>query len=297
MSTGLSYVMAEGGAGLDTRPPVVVAAASAAAHQRAARTIEAAGFRIAAIDVDGALDRLSRQASASALWIELDDDRGADFDRLIERANAEAASGRFPAIIAAPAALLDPLAARLDAPDSQLLIDADEPARAAALAIATAFHSHGEARLNDITAEPSSARLRQLSDEVGRIAATLARLSSGAGPSMVSTARPAVDRANLPPVTSEQVRYVIRARRLRSRFFDSELFADPAWDMRSNGSGFSMYINRIPEPLYDRFTAAHPAPNFDRALRRPGLIWTLPRPHRGAIPPQRRPNSPVCPAR
>jgi len=30
---------------------------------------------------------------------------------------------------------------------------------------------------------------------------------------------------------SETVRHVIRARRLRSRFFHEELFADPAWDM------------------------------------------------------------------
>ena len=247
MSTGLSYVMAERAAGLDARPPVVVAAASAAAHRRAARTIEAAGFRIAAIDFDGALDRLSQQASASALWIELDDDRGADLDRLVERANAEAASGRFPAIIAAPAALLDPLAARLDAPESQLLIDADEPARAAALALATALHSRGEARLNDVTAEPSSARLRQLSDEVGRIAATLARLSSGAGPSLVSAERPAAaDLAKLPPVNSEQVRYVIRARRLRSRFFDSELFADPAWDMLLDLLAAEIQQHRVP---------------------------------------------------
>ena len=246
MSTGLSYVMAEGGAGLDARPPVVVAAASAAAHRRAARTIEAAGFRIAAIDFDGALDRLAQQASASALWIELDDDRGVDLDRLVERANAEAASGRFPAIIAAPAALLDPLAARLDAPHSQLLIDADEPARAAALAIATALHSRGQARLNDVTAEPSSARLRQLSDEVGRIAATLARLSSGAGPSVVYAERPAAVRDNLPPVTSEQVRYVIRARRLRARFFDSELFADPAWDMLLDLLAAEIQQHRVP---------------------------------------------------
>jgi len=247
MSTGLSYVTAGEGAALDARPPVVVAAATAAAHARAARTVEAAGFRVAAIDFDGVLDRLSRQASASALWIELDDDFGADLDRLVDRANAEAASGRFPAIIAAPAALLDPLAARLDAEGSQLLIDADEPARVAALAIATALHSRGEARLNDVTAEPSSARLRQLSDEVGRIAATLARLSSGAGPSVVSTGRPAIaDRANLPRVTSEQVRYVIRARRLRSRFFDSELFADPAWDMLLDLLAAEIQQHRVP---------------------------------------------------
>ena len=29
----------------------------------------------------------------------------------------------------------------------------------------------------------------------------------------------------------ETIRAIIRARRLRSRYFDEELFADPAWDM------------------------------------------------------------------
>jgi DNA-binding MarR family transcriptional regulator len=35
----------------------------------------------------------------------------------------------------------------------------------------------------------------------------------------------------VPNVSPEQVRSVIRARRLRGRFFAEDLFADPAWDM------------------------------------------------------------------
>ena len=35
----------------------------------------------------------------------------------------------------------------------------------------------------------------------------------------------------VPAIAAETVRSVIRARRLRARFFDEELFADPAWDM------------------------------------------------------------------
>jgi DNA-binding MarR family transcriptional regulator len=34
-----------------------------------------------------------------------------------------------------------------------------------------------------------------------------------------------------PPLSVEIVRSVIRARRLRARYFHEELFADPAWDM------------------------------------------------------------------
>ncbi len=69
-----------------------------------------------------------------------------------------------------------------------------------------------------------------MSDEVGRIAATLARLSAGPAPAPNVPVRS--DAAGeLPPFSSERVRAIIRARRLRSRFFAEELFADPAWDM------------------------------------------------------------------
>ena len=34
-----------------------------------------------------------------------------------------------------------------------------------------------------------------------------------------------------PGISLDTVRQVIRARRLRARFFDEDLFADPAWDM------------------------------------------------------------------
>ena len=80
-------------------------------------------------------------------------------------------------------------------------------------------------------AEPNSAKLSQLSDEVSRIATTLARLAMQPEVAAKShRAKPADDgvKSNIP---IETVRYVIRARRLRNQLFDNELFADPAWDM------------------------------------------------------------------
>jgi len=51
------------------------------------------------------------------------------------------------------------------------------------------------------------------------------------GPS--ATPPPPVQAApeDAPAVSAEAVRTVIRARRLRARYFPEELFADPAWDM------------------------------------------------------------------
>ena len=76
---------------------------------------------------------------------------------------------------------------------------------------------------------PASAeRLRQLSDEVSRIASTLSRLSTEH-----STAGTAIElpQDDVPPVSAKTVALVIRARQLRMTYFEEGLFADPAWDM------------------------------------------------------------------
>src|SRR5207248_2024404 len=109
-----------------------------------------------------------------------------------------------------------------------LIAASSEAERAAALAIART-QLGAPLRLSDIASDRNAERLRQLSDEVSRIAATLARLSTGPSP----TPRPveAAPAADVPALSGETVRAVIRARRLRPRFFPEELFADPAWDM------------------------------------------------------------------
>ena len=211
-------------------PPVLLAASSDRASARAAVAIEAAGFRIAAVPLEGALDRIAIQASASAIWVEVDEDGGALLDRLLDRVDAEAGSGRFPAIVAAPLAMIDRVEARLRDRSTTLLIDATDADRAAALALATV--RRGDAvRLNDVASDASAARLRQLSDEVSRIATTLARLSTVPGTATAEQASPSFATGNLPTIAAELVREVIRARRVRARYFDETLFADPAWDM------------------------------------------------------------------
>jgi DNA-binding MarR family transcriptional regulator len=73
----------------------------------------------------------------------------------------------------------------------------------------------------------SAEQLLQLSEEVSRIAGTLARLTMDAG-----VARPALESSTGPAkVSAEAIRKLIQARRHRARFFDADLFADPAWDM------------------------------------------------------------------
>lgn len=70
-------------------------------------------------------------------------------------------------------------------------------------------------------------RLLKLSDEMSQIAGKLTRLASDPSGGEQSLRHP-LDTSDL---TAKRVRAVIEARRLRSRFFPDDLFADPAWDM------------------------------------------------------------------
>ena len=207
-------------------PPVLIAGSSDPAIARARRTIDAFGLRTAAnVRVEEAPARLQQQAAASALWIEIDglSDSAEEF---LATLNFDV-RGRFPTIVAAPAALLDPLSAILD-DDVELVIDADEAERAATLSLALATRKQ-EARYSDVAADRNAERLRQLSDEVSRIASTLARLSTGPAAPVRPIER--IPSAEVPHISAEIVRAVIRARRLRARYFPEDLFADPAWDM------------------------------------------------------------------
>jgi DNA-binding MarR family transcriptional regulator len=211
------------------RPPVLLAGSSDAAIARADRTIHATGLRVGArLPLELAQVRIEEQGATSAVWIEIDKDCGGPMDDLLEYVSRDVACGRYAAVVSAPAALLDPIAARLDESAVELIIDADEADRAAALALATVQVARSPG-LSDVASDRNADRLRQLSDEVSRIASTLARLSAGPG----SAPRPTqtLPGADIPLVSADSIRSVIRARRLRARYFSEDLFADPAWDM------------------------------------------------------------------
>src|SRR4051794_25985136 len=210
-------------------PPVLIAGSSDRAIAQAKRTLEAFRIRIGdAVDLSDARARLRKQGSASAVWVELDKiATGNIVDELFEQLNADVRGGSYGAVVSTPREMIDSLAAALD-DDVQLLIAADEAERFSALALALAGRETKE-RISDIASDRNAERLRQLSDEVSRIAATLARLSTG--PSPTPPAVEGAPAANLPPLSAETVRAVIRARRLRARYFPEELFADPAWDI------------------------------------------------------------------
>jgi len=211
------------------RPPMLLAASSELAMHRAERSAVAAGLRIGGrLPIEVAGERIRQQVAAAALWIELDRDGGQAMDQLLAQVGRDVGDGRYGAVVSATADLLDPVSAGLESSDVELIIDADDAERAAALAIAT-VSSAMPLRVGDVASDNNAERLRQLSDEVSRIASTLARLSTGPGTPIRKVEQ--VPAGDVPPLSVDTVRSVIRARRLRDRYFRNELFADPAWDM------------------------------------------------------------------
>ncbi len=210
-------------------PPLLLAATSDGAMHRAREAASSSSLRVGAqLGIADALRRLREQPSASAIWIEIDSDGGSELDALLDEVDRRVASRRFGAVVSLSAQMIDSLGSRvLDSP-AQFLVDGSPVEKAASLATATALANSPE-RANDVAHDPGAERLRQLSDEVGRIAATLARLSTVATPPEPELRKPV--EGEVPDVSVEAVRSVIRARRLRTRFFQEDLFADPAWDM------------------------------------------------------------------
>jgi DNA-binding MarR family transcriptional regulator len=210
-------------------PPLLVAATSDAALRRARVTAEASGFRaVGEVGMTEARERLCQQASAVGIWIEVDRDCGSKFDDLLDEVDIRAGKRPFGAVVCATHDLIDAVAPRLLDSNADFLVDAGPIERTASLATVTALASTPP-RANDVSKDPGAERLRQLSDEVSRIAATLARLSTAPPAPEVELRKPV--EGDIPDIPVETVRSVIRARRLRTRYFREDLFADPAWDM------------------------------------------------------------------
>jgi DNA-binding MarR family transcriptional regulator/DNA-binding NarL/FixJ family response regulator len=179
-------------------------------------------------------ETIDRTARAGLVLIDLSDERDGDADAL--SAIAEHADRRgLPLIACVRDDTIDLAAATLMGAGVQLLCDPSGLELAGAIALA----GGGAAPvLNEATRDAERRRLEHLHAEVARIAETLAGLArNGGAPVHVAAAaltggwgRPQVD-AHDEATAAADIRKAIQARRMRDRFFDRALFADPAWDM------------------------------------------------------------------
>lgn len=164
---------------------------------------------VAVLDLDGAPDELAHDVVAVVAML----------------AQAQA----WRCIVAMSIAQIDLVIAALgDAADEvQLLCAPDQAEWIGTLAVAAA-RGTGAVR----AAEGDREQLARLSADVARIAETLARLSGATGSGRAEDQHRAFAPAPATSdITASTVRDVLRARRLRDRFFGDGLFEDPAWDM------------------------------------------------------------------
>lgn len=141
------------------------------------------------------------------------------------------------AIVSTSINSLDDVFASLDQSAPQILVD---PSRAdRVIAVGHAVASTANLRVSDLSREDRITLLR-LSEQVDHIAKRLEGLEKGGSDSLSEhktvfkgfddpIAGEPVARPSLPD--PRYVREIIRRRQARARFFDSEMFADPAWDM------------------------------------------------------------------
>lgn len=131
------------------------------------------------------------------------------------------------------------------------------------------------------SAKQKAEQLLHLSDEVSRIAGTLARLSTDQASPLLGTE--SSGEAKRPEVSAERVRSVIHARRLRSQYFPEDLFADPAWDIMLNllGAEISEYRVPISNACMASAVPATTALRWLKLLERRGMIVRHSDPHDG----------------
>lgn len=210
---------------------VLAFASSDAGEAMARELIAAAGARTmrtgAVADGEAALDQ---QSGADAVLVVADADEPA-LPVLLDRLDAMSSLGGVPIVAVIAPHLIDLVSSALAAPETIILSDPDQQDAVAALAAAVRPR---DGRFHDATSERNALQLRKLSEDVDRIARTLATLS--ADREVVTMADSALEEPDDGAQPDEEgatglIRAMLRARRLRERFFAAELFSDPAWDM------------------------------------------------------------------
>jgi hypothetical protein len=168
----------------------------------------------------------------------------------LTRLDLRAAHSGIQLIVSTTVAALDDVFGCLDQSNPQLLVDPSRAERV--IALGRAMAEAAQLRVRELSEEDRLVLLR-LTEQVGQIAQRLEKLEGpvrdfglGDGDSAFrfESPRPTFTgtdgddgsarlvRASRPALPDPRlVRRIIRQRQLRARFFDGDLFGDPAWDM------------------------------------------------------------------
>ncbi len=232
---------------------VIVAGDDPHALASAAKAVGIVGARLVAeVPLDAIGERLAGQIAIDLVILELAGASPRTVDRAIDRLltsehgthDGDGGSG-VPVIAGIDIDQIDPVSARLHGTAVQLLCNPSLAERTAAIALVR--EKRGGASLSDLTRESEHERLKRLDEDVARIADALARLTGrdpmrgthGDARPHGATLHEAPLRYGAPPTVpatddlalAGRIRSAIKGRRMRDQFFESALFADPAWDM------------------------------------------------------------------
>ena len=211
-----------------------------AIREQLAEEARAAGFRLRGCDTLAALAEGEARALSGTVLVDCPQDTGIALATMA-RLDARAAHCGAQLVVTTQMEALESLFACMDQSGAQFLVDASRAERVVALARVLA--RLGETRLRELSEEDRTMLLR-LTEQVGQIAARLDRIEPGESQHRSAFRFSAPDRpwddrrddeAARGPRPSlpdpRLVRRILRQRQLRARYFDGDLFADPAWDM------------------------------------------------------------------
>ncbi|WP_262503837.1 winged helix DNA-binding protein [Sphingosinithalassobacter sp. CS137] len=233
----MSASFSAAGDGYSMAPDALLIADSTPAAEAAAEALALSGMRLRRrIGFAEAEARLAEQVGFDVIAIEGSGVDAALFDGALAAAARSAQAQSAAVVVAIAPDQIDIAAARLLGSGAQLLCDPGTAERVAAL-LATGHRP--SAQLHDASRDGEAARLRRLNEEVARIADTLARLTRGEDADRRggglrepgSDYRGPENAGETAGASAQEIRAVIRTRRMRGQFFADELFADPAWDM------------------------------------------------------------------
>ena len=213
---------------------------------------EAAGFRIAEHAEVAALLEGEARPLGEVVVLDCPEVGGAELAAL-SRLDVRAAHCGAQLIVSTSVAALDDVFACLDQSNPQILVDPSRAERV--IALGRVLGSLSGLRLREMSEEDRLVLLR-LTEQVGQIAERLDRMSGTMTAGAMGENVPGEEsvfrfetpsramsvlaedmsgrlaRATRPPLPDPRlVRRIIRQRHLRARFFDGDLFGDPAWDM------------------------------------------------------------------
>lgn len=226
----------------DVLAPTVSLFGDGVALERLAQDVRAAGLIVRGARPLVSLADGNSGVLGDIVLVECGETGGAQLAALV-RLDERAARAGAQVVVHTSRAALEDVFACMEASQTQILVDAGDAERRLALGAALVRLPRSRVREMD---EADRLMLLRLTEEVGRLAAKLDGLALPSGGQQTGgmtdrlaspgfgfrgEGREMLARPRAPLPDPRVIHRIMRQRRLRDRFFDSDLFADPAWDI------------------------------------------------------------------